>query len=409
MKTGFIDTAMNGFGSKYADKCYFFRNGHYIRFDWTLDRVTDGYPFYNAGWALPTPFNEKLDATLDGRAAFQGFTYFFKGDKYLKYNWTGEKMVSNTPSALSAWDLTGAFASSIDTAFNGVGENFKNYAYFFKDHQYVRYNWLTNKVEKDEFNNIFRPLSAWLLPPEFLNGIDAALNGVGKFAGSTYFFKGKQYCKYDWASKTCTPAKPILNNWNGLHEMMDACNAKTLALQWIDAAIAELPAFINNTPSPNKAVMEDGMKAHFHIDKTTPLDAKKGLLAILSSNFTQIRTIIANSQDFRWRNEAEKLTDWRGVVNEANGAVLYTFNKGTINFCKKFADFGPKCQTAMLVHEPIHKIDKEGTHIGEANFNQDYARLTADKAVHNPSSYAAFSQHIFFKKDERFGAGRPNE
>ena len=51
MKTGFIDTAMNGFGSKYSDKAYFFCNGHYIRCDWALDRATDGYPQYNAvGW-----------------------------------------------------------------------------------------------------------------------------------------------------------------------------------------------------------------------------------------------------------------------------------------------------------------------------------------------------------------------
>jgi hypothetical protein len=38
-----------------------------------------------------------------------------------------------------------------------------------------------------------------------------------------------------------------------------------------------------------------------------------------------------------------------------------------------------------------------------------YAHLTPQQAIHNPSSYVAFAQHVFYRKDVRYGAGRANE
>jgi len=40
---------------------------------------------------------------------------------------------------------------------------------------------------------------------------------------------------------------------------------------------------------------------------------------------------------------------------------------------------------------------------------KQYDTLTPEQAIHNPSSYVSFAEHIFYRKDERFGAGRPNE
>lgn len=83
-------------------------------------------------------------------------------------------------------------------------------------------------------------------------------------------------------------------------------------------------------------------------------------------------------------------------------------------------DTGPNCQAAILVHETVHAVSGEpSNHIPEWFESPQpktvdsppkyYAEQTPDEALHNPSSYAAFAQHIFYGDDRRYGAGRPTD
>ncbi|MEI6796650.1 MAG: hemopexin repeat-containing protein, partial [Methanomassiliicoccales archaeon] len=87
-----FDAALNGRGA-FAGKAYFFKGDSYIRFDWKNDHADVGFPKKIVdGWRqLPSEFQKDLGATLEGFAAFAGKAYFFKGNDYLRYDWVLDK------------------------------------------------------------------------------------------------------------------------------------------------------------------------------------------------------------------------------------------------------------------------------------------------------------------------------
>ncbi|KAB1144992.1 hypothetical protein F7R91_20160 [Streptomyces luteolifulvus] len=197
-----FDTALNGRGA-YAGKAYFFRDDRYVRYDWALDRADYG-PFYVSGWNLPGAFTTGVDAALNGGAQHQGKAYFFRGDKYVTYDWNTNQ--GSDPGPLSQWNLPPSFASGIDTAIDGQGA-YAGKAYFFKDDQYVTYDWATGQTEGPS------PQSPWSLPGTFRRGVHAALNGEGAHQGKAYFFRGPQYVRRYWS--TGAVQGPIhISAWN---------------------------------------------------------------------------------------------------------------------------------------------------------------------------------------------------
>ena len=205
-----IDACLNG-RAAYAGKAYFFRADRYIRYDWATDRAEAGYPKPLSEWYLPGKMANGLDAALNGEAAYVGRAYFFRGDRYIRYDWDGNKV--SQPQPLAAWNLPGEFARGIDAAINGGGA-YAGKAYFFRGNQYVRYDWAKDRPD----DGYPQALAAWKFPGEFANGIDAALTGEGPFAGKAYFFKGDQYIRYDWAKDQVDNGypKPIAGYWPGL-------------------------------------------------------------------------------------------------------------------------------------------------------------------------------------------------
>lgn len=64
----------------------------------------------------------------------------------------------------------------------------------------------------------------------------------------------------------------------------------------------------------------------------------------------------------------------------------------------------------MFLHEAVHYVDaRADTNNDFYEHETEYATITADQAVHNPSSYVCFAQHLFYGADERYSAGRPSE
>src|SRR5436305_1108682 len=119
MSKGLIHAALEG-QKDYAGKAYFFHGDQYVRYDWTLDRAEDGYPMMLTSWGLPVLFASGIQAALNGQGPYDGKAYFFKGTKYIRYDWANDQ-IDGATADLSAWHLPGSFATGFDAALNGQG------------------------------------------------------------------------------------------------------------------------------------------------------------------------------------------------------------------------------------------------------------------------------------------------
>ncbi len=402
-----IDAVLEGQG-KYAGKAYFFKDTQYVRYNWETDRVDANYPAAITLWNLPANFTNGIDATLNGQGKYAGKAYFFKDDQYVRYDWGTDRPDANISTPLTAWNLPANFATGIDAALNGQGK-YAGKAYFFKDTQYVRYDWKADRPDA----NISTPLTAWNLPGDFASGIDAALNGQGKYAGKAYFFKGNQYVRYDWGSDRADAGYPLsTTSWQGIVELLDAGVAKLQAIEWLFAGLSQLETYHSalklgvQARLLNKDLIETALKVHFHVE---PAQALAYIPTISQTYQKVLNTLNDSPKSFRYRSNAEAVAD-KGVDSSGVPYPAYTFYNGSINFTTTFPRFGSLCQAAMVLHEPIHYVDSQAD--GAHDFYEhspQYNTITPDLAIHNPSSFVCFAQHLFYESDERYGAGRASE
>jgi peptidyl-Lys metalloendopeptidase len=196
---GSFDAALNG-GGPFAGKCYFFKGDKYIRYDWSSDRADSGYPKnIAANWHdLPAGFKSNFDAAINGQGPFSGKCYFFKGDKYIRYDWGSDRCDPGYPKSIDAnWhNLPAGFKSNFDAAINGGGP-FAGKCYIFKGDSYIRYDWQTDRTDPGYPK---KTADFWsCMPSGFTGDFEAALEGDAQFSGRGYFFKGNNYIRYSWA------------------------------------------------------------------------------------------------------------------------------------------------------------------------------------------------------------------
>lgn len=197
--SGSYDAALNG-GGPFAGKCYFFKGDKYIRYDWSGDKADPGYPkSIDANWHnLPAGFKSNFDTALNGRGPFSGKCYFFKGDKYVRYDWGADRADSGFPKKIADFwrDLPAGFRDNFDAAINGNGP-WAGKCYFFKGENYIRYDWQNDRTDPGYPK---KTADFWnCLPTSFTGSYDAALEGDKQFAGRGYFFKGTNYIRYSWS------------------------------------------------------------------------------------------------------------------------------------------------------------------------------------------------------------------
>jgi hypothetical protein len=213
VKVGPVHAALNG-REAFEGKAYLLRDRAYYRYTWDPEETDKGFPVSIARWSFPPKFAAgEIDAALNGEKQFAGAAYFFKGPSYVRYDWpTGVTEPDLRP--LTAWNLTGSFLDGVDAACNGR-EDFDGKAYFFKGDRYSRYDWASGTLDVENAS-----LSAWSLPAPFDAGVDAALEGAGPFAGFVYFFRGNRWVGYNWREGTVSPPQEITGTWRGLGEVL---------------------------------------------------------------------------------------------------------------------------------------------------------------------------------------------
>src|SRR5215475_9156172 len=127
-------------------KVYFFKDKQYARYDRVDDRVDEGYPLPIAGnWSgmSEVGFADAFDAAVNWG---NGKLFFFRGDRYLRYDVAADKIDDGYPQSISAnWPGLAAagFAQNIDGALPwGNGKVF-----FFCGERYLRYDGALDRTD----------------------------------------------------------------------------------------------------------------------------------------------------------------------------------------------------------------------------------------------------------------------
>ena len=438
MAERFVDAALsNADGSHEAT---FFLGDQFVTYNYDRDRVNDGvHPVSDLGFPAgftPSGVGASLDAALKGRKQFTDTGYCFRGTNYGRLALDVRAGDPNL-GALSAWGLPAPLDAGVEAAFNGRAPTRDGKGYFFRGSQYVRYDWAQDHPDPD-FPKQIGTMVGMVAP--FSLGIDAAVDGEGAFASFGYLFREDRYLRFAWdpagGGEPRVDGAPasIQGNWTGLAELLLAGAAKTQALAWTDAAMARLSAFLvagsGGAPFPfDAAVFDAALASHFHVDPGAAPSVRAAAVSQILVTFSNVSTTLRQSATvFRYRTDAEAT----GVDGNPSVPDAYAFFGGTINVTGGFVSRGPLNRAASVLHESVHVVDDLGgsstTHIPEwyvtdpvadslglshqpdtADFATRYDLMPAADAQHNPSSYAAFAQHVALGADTRFGAGRPDQ
>lgn len=451
-----LQCAING--SNNSGNAYFFRGDHFVLFDWNRPTKTKrddvfkgravGGPFpVNSMWFLPSGmtvsgFASSFDAGLSGDAggspAFDNKMYLFKEANYTRYDYFDAPVRHpDSVGAVSAWNLKQGFDRDLRGALNGKKSRL-GFAYFFKGQSYVRYRWSDNTVDRD----YPKPISSLLnMPQLFWSGIDAALDGDGDFADFGYLFRDDQYCRFNWTDvRVDNGPHRIWENWPGVLELLLAAEAKVVALEWVKEARDQLAHYITalNTgvPSPfNTARMEAALHTHFHVPPSMNSEKRLAYMAKIADVLSKIIFTLERLHEVVVFHDDGEVKDHNADYVGADGAPnfrAYTPYNDHIYLTSRFLSMSDTQfnAAAVLIHEAVHFIDIDATKQNDspewylsgrprlkAKIMQGgveseveveyYDRLTADAALHNPSSYNAFSQHVHFGIDRRIGTEVP--
>jgi hemopexin len=161
-----------------------FAGGWGAEYDWGLDRVTaSGQPRRLSTLGF-SPFDSDLEGALRGRAAFSAFLYLFKDGRYLRLQAATMRPDGPDAATAPAWGLP-AHWTSFDAVVPGRGIKI-NFCYFFRGREYVRFDWTQDAVSPGYPKFIGRE---WHLAAPFDDAIDGVIVGQAGFTTKAYLFK----------------------------------------------------------------------------------------------------------------------------------------------------------------------------------------------------------------------------
>lgn len=233
-------------------RIYFFKGPVCFEYDPRAgtDRVVKGpTPLAARFNGLNANFAAGIDAAVNWG---DGFIYLFKGSEYYKLDALANQTTDANPRDIAdGWgSFPPAFTTRIDAAFNAGNDK----AYFFSGDQYLRYRVTDDRVDDPDpgtspYPRAISDVNGWHgLPTAFQSGLDASVNaGDGKL----YFFKGENYVRLTYTSRSVdniSPRYPYATSlfWSGIPSSVDC------AVEWIQAGSATLdiqlhPTCLKNT------------------------------------------------------------------------------------------------------------------------------------------------------------------
>lgn len=462
MTKNFIECALNG--SAGSNLAYFFRGDQFVTYNWVADRAVMGAQTISDSWTnlplafLPHPFTPTFDAALNGResglADYADKSYFFHANEYTRQVWSPQPPYQTEAlNDIAAWQLPFPFTVGVDAAFSGKFSR-QGKSYFFKGADYARYDWNNDQLD------YVKPIASLIgMPATFAAGIDAAIDGDGPYADYGYLFKGDQYVRFNWDRNGTNPhvdgdPRPIVGNWPGLIELLFASEAKSKAFEWLWTAIAQLEAYrtalTTGVPYLDETFLQTALQTHFRFPAGLSGATLVNHIDLILPTFTKLRDALGRAPAiFRYRNEQENVADGRYEAQrdaagnpildgaglpipalDADGnpqpdSAAYTSFNGNINFTKLYPSRGIACRAAQVIHEAVHYVDSQNAQPNDipewyvtagsaavlglffppdANPTVIAVRYDAmPLAIHNPSSYTAFSQHLRYRTDTRYG------
>jgi hypothetical protein len=288
--------AVEGMG-KYFGKLYFFKDDQYYRYDIDSDQIDPGFPQPTSAWNLPAGFQSGLDAALNGRYQYEGKVYFFKDGQYLRYDWPTDRVEDGYPIAIDGWKLPAEFGGSVDAALNGFGD-YDGKAYFFKNGLYARYDWRNDAMD-DGFP---QPISAWKLTGDFAQQIDTAINApanyapgsAGKYAGKAWMFKGQQYVRYNWQTDAIDAGFPSPTSLWGLPGLDSGiCWGKRVSADFKQKIIA-MASELECNPDYLMAAMAFESAETFSPSIQNPTSGATGLIQFMPATARSLGTTTAD-------------------------------------------------------------------------------------------------------------------
>jgi len=206
---------------EYIRRTYFFSGEDYYRYNDVTFAIDPGYPKKISDNWPGIPNNVDAATVYSNPDSQTTSLYFFKGDKYYRYNIDKSKVDPGYPKPISVWN---GVPNDLDAALE-LGSN--NQVYFFKGDKYWKYDKANNKVLpgyplkiKDEWGGMPDNISAaftWQYGGDYILESFAGLTKyVPKIKNQTYFFKGNKYTVYDDDGNKPNPNKTdldILSGW----------------------------------------------------------------------------------------------------------------------------------------------------------------------------------------------------
>ena len=183
---------------------------------------------------------------------------------------------------------------------------------------------------------------------------------------------------------------------------------KSSALAWLASAEAALA-------QPEAPLTRAALQINFAWRQLDPSFTDMRLRQIRAS-FGAIRAVMRESAArFAEVSEAAAMELFRPGPG-ADIPPAYAIFADRIYFTPRFSGFGPKCRTAMLLHEAVHVFDRRSgepaIHVSE--WDPRFDDLTAEQQLHNASAYGSFAGQVHHEllewpREARVGAGRALE
>ncbi len=183
-----------------------------------------------------------------------------------------------------------------------------------------------------------------------------------------------------------------------------------LATTWAQGALTYLQGYRAWRIRKRGAPLFDATAAnvHLHLDRLGDIDSIRRIDEWIS-NYQKILGALRNAEHVFVRATREEALAARNEMN-CFGVSVPAWARANINiwFGPDMLGLGPKCKSAILIHEAGHFVAaKIGHQGGERGFAYD--NQSADQALTSAYVCANFATHATTGKDERFGLARPRE